>query len=501
MGERTRIGLAILGTALVLGGLGDLLLRATPWGLNLSLWVAALVISAAGLSRLGGRRPAGEGRWMVPFAALFAVGVAVRDSLVVVVLDVVMAIFALSLAALRGRSGALRRMGASEYIIGAAYAGAMTAAGVIPAAVRDVRWREVAPGSWQGQALAVARGAIIAAPLLLVFGALLTAADAIFEDLVLGLFEIDASVLGHLLLTLFATWVSAGLLAFGLLGRETRNLAPPRPDVLSLGIVEVGVALGLLNALFLAFVTVQAGYLFGGAERVTTLADLTYAEYARRGFFELVAVTALVIPVLLLAHWLFRPVTPASRRFFGALSATMVALLSIIVASALYRMYLYQQEFGLTVPRVCATVFMAWLAFVLLWFLLTVLRGRRDRFAFGALVAGFAAAILLNVVSPDALVARVNIERLEAEERFDPYYLTLLSADAAPVLVASLPEIGDSHPYQPYVGAATGEIGGGKGPTLEQIVVRRWSHTPTDWRSWNLSRYRAGRLVQKAPDD
>lgn len=496
MGERTRIGLAVLGVALLLGVLGDLLLRATPWGLNAALWVGAFTCSAVVLSRLGGGRPAGEGRWMLPVAVLFAVGVAVRDSPAVVALDVAVVILALALAALRGGAGTLRRMAVSEYVLGAMYAGAMTAAGAIPAAVRDVRWREVAPGKWQGQALAVARGVLLAAPLLLVFGALLVAADAVFEDMVTGLFDIDASIFGHLLLTSFVAWISAGILTFGLLGRQTRNLAASRPDALALGIVEVGIVLGLLNALFLAFVAVQAGYLFGGAERVNALADLTYAEYARRGFFELVAVTALVIPVLLLAHWLFRPGGPISGRVFGALCATMIVLLCVIVISALYRMYLYQQEFGLTVQRVCATAFMAWLAFVLLWFALTVLRGRRDRFAFGALVAGFAVAFLLNVFSPDAVVARVNIARLEANERFDAYYLTLLSADAAPVLEGSLPEIGDRRPYYQRWKASSGKFRVEKGPTLQRELEEKWARYPSDWRTLNLSRLRAESLVR-----
>jgi hypothetical protein len=211
-----------------------------------------------------------------------------------------------------------------------------------------------------------------------------------------------------------------------------------------------------------------------------------------------VAITALVIPVLLLADWVLRVEDPIHRRVFHALSGTMVALLTVIVASALHRMYLYQQEFGLTVSRVCATVFMAWLAFVLLWFALTVLRGRRNRFAFGALVAGFAAAVLLNVVSPDALVARVNIERLEARERFDPYYLTILSADAVPVLVESFPDIGDAHPYQADVGGDSRATPAQRGPTLQQVVERRWERGPEDWRSWNLSRFQAERLVEDA---
>lgn len=139
---------------------------------------------------------------------------------------------------------------------------------------------------------------------------------------------------------------------------------------------------------------------------------------------------------------------------------------------------------------------MAWLAFVLLWFALTVLRGRRDRFAFGALVAGFAVAFLLNVFSPDALVARVNIARLEANARFDAYYLTLLSADAAPVLANSLPEIGDRRPYYQRWETPSGKTRVEKGPTLQAELEKKWAGYPDDWRTSNLGRLRAERLAR-----
>ena len=126
----------------------------------------------------------------------------------------------------------------------------------------------------------------------------------------------------------------------------------------------------------------------------------------------------------------------------------MVALLFVVVASALQRMYLYTSEFGLTELRLYTTIFMVWISVVLVWFVLTVLRARRDRFAFGALIAGFAAIFAINAMNPDALIASTNIDRLEEGKRFDAYYLTTLSADAVPVIVESLPEIGQKPVWQ-----------------------------------------------------
>src|SRR5207247_1416024 len=118
------------------------------------------------------------------------------------------------------------------------------------------------------------------------------------------------------------------------------------------------------NALFLAFVVVQAPYLFGGAALVVGRAGLTVAQYARRGFFELVTVAALVLPVLLLIHHLLRREQPVHERVFRLLAGTLVSLLYVVVASAVQRMLLYQHLFGLTELRLYTTAFMGWLAAV-----------------------------------------------------------------------------------------------------------------------------------------
>lgn len=484
MDEKTRLGLGLLGVALILGALGDALLRATPWGVNVLLWVAALAGAAAGLARWGGIRIAGEGRWLVPVAVLFAGGVALRDSLTVAFLDVLAVLISLALAALWGRSGGLRQLGISEYVLGGTYAGMLSAAGPLPISVADIRWQEVARGGWRKQTLAVARGLFIAAPLLLLFGSLLVAADATFENFVLEIFGFDVlEVLGHLSLIGFFAWITSGLLWAALMARNPERLALPRPAALSLGVVELGVVLGLLDTLFLSFVIVQIPYLFGGAARVAASAGLTYAEYARRGFFELVAVTALALPVLLLAHWLLRAEGRAQVRIFRTLAGALVTLLFIVMASALQRMYLYTREFGLTELRLYTTVFMLWIAAVLVWFLLTALRDRRDRFAFGALVSGFAAILLINAINPDALIARTNVERMQAGKEFDAYYLTYLSADAAPVLVKALPSMSEKDRR-----------------IIEEDLRARWTATDGDWRTWNLGRSRARSLVEASLD-
>jgi hypothetical protein len=274
----------------------------------------------------------------------------------------------------------------------------------------------------------------------------------------------------------------AGLLYQTLLARGWQGWGDPKfewPAVLGLGIVPIGVVLGLLDALFLVFVAVQFRYLFGGAALVEVSPTLTYAEYARRGFFELVTVTALALPLLLLADWLLRAETPAQRRVFQGLAGTMVALLGIIMISAVQRLRLYQDEFGLTEQRLYAAAFLGWLAIVLLWFAVTVLPGHRQRFAFGALLSAFAVIALLNVVNPDELIVRTNVGRATTAQPLDARYVTTLSADAVPALVENLALMREAERRQ-----------------VASAVLRRWSPPASvDWRTWNWSRAQAWQAV------
>ena len=256
----------------------------------------------------------------------------------------------------------------------------------------------------------------------------------------------------------------------------------PSQQWLALGIIEVGVPLGLLNLLFLVFVAVQFGYFFGGAASVSLTPGLTYSEYARRGFFELVAVSALVLPLLLFAHWVLVKEDPKAERTFRWLAGFQLVMLAVIMASAFQRMRLYQREYGLTEQRLYPTAFMAWLAVVFVWFALTALRGERQRFAFGAMVAGFVLLGALHAMNPDALIVRVNAARLAEGRKFDVHYATRLSADAVPELLTVLPNL----------------------PPNDRCVVagrllRAWSPPEApDWRTWNLSRARAYRLVRES---
>jgi hypothetical protein len=465
MSSRTRIALGLLGSALFLGLLGDALLRATPLGLNVLLWIAAVAAVLLGLSRWHRASLTAGRTWMLLVLVVFAGLIVWRDSPWLVSLDVFALVVALTLGSLR-TPRPVHRAGLVDYVVGLVYASAAVGGRTVTLMQEDIDWQELPKGPQARQAVAVGRGLMLAAPLLLLFGALFVAADSVFQGYVSGAVPDARDLLTHVLLVAVFGWVSAGVLREYLVRPRPRELEvkPKR----TLGGTELTVVLALLDLLFLAFVLVQLRYLFGGQSVVEARTSLTYAEYARHGFFELVAVAALVLPLLLFADWLRRRDRGRQDVLFRILAGALILLLFLVMASALQRMRLYQREYGLTELRFYVTGVMIWLAVVFVWAAATVLRGRRELFAVGALVSGFAAIFAVNVVNPDALIARTNLDR----PRLDLPYVMNLSDDATPELVKALPTL------EPRLRAQL----------ADELASRRQS---SDWRTWNWSRYRA----------
>jgi hypothetical protein len=510
MNVRTKQGLKILEAALLLGVLGDGLLRATPWGLNVLLWTggvgSALVVL---MLRWRPRALRNGGHWLLLTVFLSAAAFAWRDSLTLNFLAGLTLLTALVLMAWRARSGRIWLASITEYLLGLLAAGINTFFVGFPLLLGDVSWKEGTAAGWSRHLKSVLLGTVIALPLLILFGILFMSADLNFEELMFRFFLGDhEKVIGHILLTLGLTWLTGGFLRGLLMGRgvtitndgratfvpqnQDRSRAaetvgtnnatwPFKVGSVRLGIVEIGTTLGLLNFLFLVFVLLQVRYFFGGAALVQASGGLTYAEYYRRGFFELVTVAALVLPILLSAHWLLRKDNPAHERIFRLLAVTQVLLLSVIMVSAVRRMQLYQSEYGLTEQRLYTTAFMCWLALVFVWFIATVLRGRREQFACGALIAGFLVVATLHVINPDALIVRVNVEQARAGRSFDAYYAASLSADAVPALMESLP----------VLNAEAQRI------IAIRVLDSRSVSESADWRTWNWSRSQSRRVVRE----
>jgi hypothetical protein len=531
MNEKTKTGLEILEAALLLGILGDVLLRETPWGLNVFLWIGALVAAMLMLAlrrrseRLSVQTIALHAA-LIFFAAMFVW----RDSIQLKLLNALAILTILSLLTLPALKIKSNVAGIVHYLFAGFWAGINAAFAPFYLVFGDIKWKTLPQNGWTKHLTAVLRGLAIAAPILLVFGALFMAADAVFQGIIEQTLRINPEILfTHIFLIGLFSWAVAGYLRGAIFEpfttvqkseikpqtlsiteikedekeskedkNQTSEIASPKkktwdwrnfdnsvmPKSFTLGAIEISIVLGLMNVLFLGFVIVQISYLFGGMDLVQNTPDFKLAEYARRGFGELVTVAALVLPILLLSHWLLRKDSPVNEKIYRVLAGIQIALLFVIMISATQRLLLLTGNlgYGLTTVRLYPMVFMIWLALVFLWFALTVLRGSREQFAWGALWAAFFVVGTLHVFNPDDFIVRTNVRLMQEGRGFDSLYVSELSDDAVPALLENLPTMNFDEQC-----------------TVKNKISHRFvqSETENDFRTWNWSRFAARKAMTR----
>jgi uncharacterized protein DUF4153 len=475
MTDRTRQGLTIAAAAVAVAVVGDILERTVPERLDLALGIGALILAAAYVFAREPELDAPHPGFGLA-AGVLVLALVWRDSEALFALNL-LALGAVGVLALpRVRALGLWRAGVMDYVAGAVRLGAGAVGGAPVLVFSEIDWRTLPDDTPMRRLRGPALGLVAAVPIAVVFGGLLMDADPVYDRILsdhLAL-RLDA-VAPHLLAMLRWGWIAAGILAALVWATAAvPPLAIPTPGRGRLGLGEVGTVLAVVDLLFASFVLVQFRVLFGGAAFVRAVSGLSYAEYARSGFFQLVAVAALSLPLLLAADWLLPHRDRAQVRRFRGLALVMLLLLDVMLASALYRMRLYTVEFGLTQLRFYTTAFMGWLVLVLGWFAATVLRGRRPRFAPGAVAAAALMLVALNLLNPDALIARTNLARAAAGREVDADYIAALSADALPTIRVSV---------------ATLPIA--ERCALQRAVQDRWSRAFARNRRWNIAFSRA----------
>ncbi|MFD5428039.1 DUF4153 domain-containing protein [Streptomyces sp. NPDC127084] len=285
----------------------------------------------------------------------------------------------------------------------------------------------------RGRSGPVVRTIAVAVGLLIVFGALFAGADAAFADL-LGELIPDVSLVDgpwrfFLFLVGLLTALAMARTAAAPLGWDRMTVRGGKPR----GRFEWAVPLMVLNLLFAAFIAVQLAVLFGGYDKVLSETGLTYAEYARQGFWQLLWATVLVLVVIGLAlRWAPRS-GPRDHALVRGVLGALCLLTLVVVASALRRMDLYVDAYGLTRLRVSVAAMELWLGLVIILIIGAELLGRRwlPRAVVGSAVA---AVLAFGLAAPDALIAERGVQRHKETGKIDIVYLGGLSADAVPAL-------------------------------------------------------------------
>jgi hypothetical protein len=238
--------------------------------------------------------------------------------------------------------------------------------------------------------------------------------------------------------------------------------------------------LSLINAIYVLFTLIQFSYLFGSFSFALP-AHFTYAEYARRGFFELVVVTLINFSILLVIVSCTKKGGKAINKTIQLLESLLVFCTLVMLLSAFVRMFLYEQMYGYTYLRVLTHAFMIFLFGLFIVTLCRIWKENLRLYKF-YLLAAIAALVIINYMNIDVLITKWNIDRYEQTGKIDVNYLATLSDDAIPAMTVLL-----SAKDEPVAGQIENYLFERK----RELAKKR------SWQSFNLSQYRAMRLLDR----
>ncbi|WP_053374058.1 DUF4153 domain-containing protein [Paenibacillus sp. FJAT-27812] len=330
-------------------------------------------------------------------------------------------------------------------------------------------------------------GLLLAAPILIVVVSLLASADEIFLSWlieipdVFGRFSIGDGIWRIIVAAFFAFYVFCYLwgLLFNKLKDTTSGMAadPQAAALKQNGRIEfdpitAGTLLISINIVYVLFVVIQFSYLFGAANGLLPEGS-AYAEYARRGFTELIMVALINVLLLMCGLHLIRRTSAAAEWIRKLALTVLIGCTIVMLVSAYSRLSLYEEAYGFTQTRLLVHGFMLYLGVLLV---IALLRIWGERFSMGKayICVSIIAFVVMNYANLDARIASNNIDRFERTGNIDVAYLGTLSTDAAP----ELRKLQKKHPTL---------IG------INEVVDRLelQAHHRSKWQSWNLSQQRA----------
>ena len=451
-----RIARRAAASAVIAGIVADALFDRTPLGINVALATTAVLILVTWFGP--GRRPVDRlDTWLPVLALVASLGPAIRTDPTVVTLDLWLMAAAVSAWSFAVSGVPVTRRTTAAVAALGVKAAAAAAVGLLWLLTRAGADRALARATQNlGRFAPIARGALVAVPVVVGFSVLLTSADAVFGralDEALRLpFDVD-EVVRRGTFSIVAAFLIGGPVAIAVGASKVLVLHPDAKPVSEAvasdtsmgpgsrsGVTEVLVVVAAVDVLFGLFAAVQVVYLFGGTDTLAAI-GMNYSDYARQGFFQLVGVVALAGLLLLGAH----AVVGRTGAFLVAAVALLV-LTGVILASAAVRLGLYQGAYGWTELRFYVAASIGWLALCVALALALLWANRMRWLPHGLAMGAAAVTLAVSAIGPQAFVMHENVARAMnptliaagGHAGLDIGYGATLGDDAIPDLVAAL---------------------------------------------------------------
>ncbi|MGG3470758.1 DUF4173 domain-containing protein [Neobacillus pocheonensis] len=323
-------------------------------------------------------------------------------------------------------------------------------------------------------------GLVISLPVLFIVLNLLMSADVQFKRMIGGIPDwfnvIDVESIFRVVVILFYTVGFFGFMQIlakkqiKVIKQTANNQGSKLDSIITITVLIV------INAVYLLFTMVQFKYFFSG----TLQGDFTYAEYARKGFFELLFVTMINLSITVVVLTVVNHGTNFVKRFMKILLTILVLASFIMLISAFMRLGMYEEAYGFTLTRILAHSFMIFLVVIFMYTLVKVWVEKLSLFHF-YFISSLIYFTAITVIDLDKIVVKENMDRYTESRKIDIYYLNDLSYTGVMGLI-------DLYEKDKSING------------LEGILIKRKQQALTEnnpWQSYNLKREQAFAKLKK----
>jgi len=485
-------------TVILLGWAFDFLFWKKPAGVNFFIYISLCLVTGIFLLKADGLRLAPRSSLLLLPIIFLSAMTFLRQDPMTVFLSVAMTIFLMGVFTITYLGGQWTHFGLIDYFIGyLTLFGSMLARPLGFMAEVKREQPDVSPKR-NSNFMPILRGIVIALPVIAIFASLLSSADPIFADRFkkfIDMFNIDnlPEYIFRLVYILFFAYAIAGTFLHAAQKsndqvEEKQRFAP------FLGFTESAIVLGSVVILFVAFVAIQFQYFFGGQTNIH-IDGYTFAEYARKGFGELVAVAFFSLLLLLGLGAITRRDTESQRRTFSGLGVGLVGLVLVMLVSAFQRLVLYETAYGFSRLRTYTHVFMIWLALLLVTVVVLEIMRRERAAGLAMILAALGFVVSLTLLNVDSFIVKQNVQRelrsvadksltQGVRVELDAQYFLDLSDDAVPALANAFQNKSLPVAVREKVGAA--------------LFCKRYDRDLNEgeiaWQSFHLSRFTADKI-------
>ncbi len=260
-------------------------------------------------------------------------------------------------------------------------------------------------------------GLLCAIPVLAVVVPLLISSDDAFSGMMSSIFSNSGNTFLTVLKIVFGAIVSMFVISYGFSLKYNRTATTRESKFKGIESICIISFLSAIALCYLLYLFSQLAYFFSAFKGFLPNDKITYAEYARKGFFEMCVIAVINLGVVFLSMLLAKKQN-GKVNVGIKITATFISVFTlIIIATAISKMVLYINEFGMTVLRVTTSAFMVFLAVVFIAVILRIYINKINIVKTSLITAGIV-VLLLGTVNVNALCARYNYESYK-EGRLD----------------------------------------------------------------------------------